>query len=465
MFYVEARQQVFNGNPSTRAKLGAGLVPHRNEVSGAGNLRIIPLGGLGEVGRNMMLLEYEKAILIIDMGFRMPEEDMPGVDYIVPNTSYLRGKEKNIVGVVFTHGHYDHIAAVQYLAAKYKCQIIGSPYTIQVLRSILKDEEVKIPNKFTVLDLDDTLKISENISIELISMSHSTLQCAMVAVHTPDGIILYANDFKFDNTPVLGEKPNYKRLKELGDNNSVLLLIVECVNGLVEGKTPSERVARELLKDVLLNTDSKGKAIFVTSFASNIARIKSAIEFGKKLERKIVILGRSMYKFILSAEALDLVKFSKEAEIVGFGKQRIRKLKEINSNREKYLVICTGSQGEPNSVLDKIVNKQLPFSFQDGDIIIFSCRTIPVPMNIANRDNLENMLKVHKVRIFKDIHSSGHGAKEDIREFISMVKPKIIIPSQGDLNMETSVAKLCEDLGYSIGANVHLLTDGKRLKI
>ena len=312
--------------------------------------------------------------------------------------------------------------------------------------------------------MDDTIKISDNIKIELISMSHSTLQCAMIAVHTPNGIVLYANDFKFDNDPVLGDKPNYKRLQEIGKEGNLIALVVECINGLVEGKTPSEKVARELLKEVLLETDSKGKAIFVTTFASNIARIKSAIEFGKKLGRKVVILGRSMVKYNESAEHLSLVKFSRDAEIIGYGGQRKRKLKEIDEKREKYLVITTGSQGEPGSVLDKIVNKQLPFNFREGDIIVFSCRTIPVPMNIANRDNLENSLKSAKVRIFTNVHSSGHASLEDIRDFITMVKPMHIIPSQGNMAMESSVAKMAEGLGYKLGENIHIVSDGQRLK-
>ncbi len=446
------------------------------------DIELCAVSGYSEVGRNMTAIRVGDEVIIVDMGISIQaistyEKEKEGnlaralsSDQLInigaiPNDKKIEDWKHLVKAIVLGHGHYDHIAAVQYLAAKYKCQVIGSPYTIQVLKSILKDDDVKLPNKFTVLDLDDKIKISENITIELISMSHSTLQCAMVAVHTPEGSIIYANDFKFDNTPVLGEKPNYKRLKELGDKGNVLLLITESVNALEQGKTPSERVAREMLKDVLLETENKGKVIFVTCFASNIARIKSIIEFGKKLGRKIVIIGRSMGKYVGSAEAIELVKFSKDAEIVTFGGYRRRKLKEIDSNRGKYLVITTGSQGEPGSVLDKIINKQLPFTFREGDIVIFSCRTIPVPMNIANRENLEAMLKNYKVRMFKNLHASGHGSIEDIRDFISMVKPKNIMPSQGDLQQKTAVAKLSEEMKYIIGKNVHLLKDGQRLKI
>ncbi len=443
-------------------------------------IEICAVSGYSEVGRNMTAIKVDDEVVIIDMGISiqaistyekeegsaraLSAEQLMNIGAI-PDDRKIEEWKHMVKAIVLGHGHYDHIAAVQFLASKYKCPIIGTPYTLQVLKSILKDDEIKLPNRFVIVDLDDKIKISDKITIELISVSHSTLQCALVLVHTPYGGILYGNDFKFDNEPVMGNKPNYKRLMEIGKEGNLQFLIVECINGLVEGKTPSEKVARELLKEVLLETDSKGKAIFVTSFASNIARIKSAVEFGKKLKRKIVIIGRSMLKYNESAQAVGLIKFAKDVEIVGYGSYRKRKLKEIDANRGKYLVITTGSQGEPGSVLDKIVNKQLPFLFREGDIIIFSCRTIPVPMNIANRENLEAMLKANKVRLFTNVHASGHGSKEDIRDFINMVKPKNIIPSQGDLAMETSVAKLAEEFGYIIGKNIHLLTDGQRIKL
>ncbi len=440
------------------------------------------VSGYSEVGRNMTAIRVGEEVVIVDMGISiqaiatyekekegnlvraLSSDQLIGIGAI-PNDKKIEDWKPLVKAIVLGHGHYDHIAAVQYLAAKYKCQIIGTPYTMQVLKSMLKDDDIKLPNKLTVLDLDDKIKISDNITVELISMSHSTLQCAMVAVHTPEGSILYANDFKFDNTPILGEKPNYKRLKEIGSDGNLLLLVVESINALEQGKTPSESVAREMLKDVILETESKNKVIFVTCFSSNIARIKSIIEFGKKIKRKVVVMGRSMVKYVGSAEALGLVKFSKDIELVGFGGHRRNMLKRIDADRGKYLVVTTGSQGEPGSVLDKILNKQLPFTFKEEDIVIFSCRTIPVPMNIANRENIENVLKLNKVRIFKNIHASGHAAIEDTKDFISMVKPKNIIPSQGDIAMETAVAKLAEDMGYVIGKNIHLLKDGQRLNI
>jgi len=441
-------------------------------------IEICAVSGYEEVGRNMTAIRVGNEAVILDMGVSIQalatyEKEEGAVRELtseelikiraIPDDRKIADWLPFTKAIVLGHGHYDHIAAVQFLAGKYKCPVIGTPYTLRVLKSILKDEELKLPNKFTVVEPDNKIKISENITIELISISHSTLQCSVIAVHTPKGIILYANDFKLDKEPVLGAKPNYKRLKELGDEGNVIALITECINGEVEGKTPSEKVARELLREVILDTDTKGKAIFITTFASNIARIKSAVEFSNKLKRRIVILGRSMQKYNEAAESLGLAKFYGGVEIIGYGGQRKRKLKEINANRDKYVVITTGSQGEPGSVLDKIVTKQLPFTFKEGDVVIFSCRTIPVPMNVAHREALESVLKSDKVRIFKDIHASGHASREDLREFFTLVKPKHIILSQGSLASETAVAKLAEDSGYKIGTTVHLVRDGQKL--
>ncbi|MBS3168390.1 RNase J family beta-CASP ribonuclease [Candidatus Woesearchaeota archaeon] len=443
------------------------------------DIEICAVSGYSEVGRNMSAIKVGDEVIIIDMGVSIQalatyEREEGGVRALstdelidigaIPDDRKIEDWKDKVKAIVLGHGHYDHIAAVQFLAGKYRCPIIGTPFTLGILTSILKDEKVKLPNQFKPLNADTKIKISNDIELELISVSHSTLQCALVAIHSPKGVIIYANDFKLDNEPVLGFKPNYKRLEELGSSNSITALVVECINGTVEGKTPSENVAREMLKEVLLETNTKGKALFVTTFASNIARIKSAVEFGKKLNRKVVLIGRSMQKYNECALSLGLADFYNGVEIIGYGSERKRKLKEINKNREKYMVITTGSQGEPGSVLDKIVNKQLPFNFDEGDIVVFSCRTIPVSMNIANREQLESILKANKVRMFKDVHSSGHASREDIRDFIQMLKPKHILPSQGNLEMETAVAKLAEEMGYTLKENIHLLSDGQRIK-
>ena len=442
-------------------------------------VEICAVSGYSEVGRNMTAVRVDDEVVIIDLGISIPalvnneseeqgrmRESSPSQlikAKVIPDDTVIKDWKGKVKAIVLGHGHYDHIAAVRYLASKYKCPVYGTPFTIQILRTLLKDEEASVSNPLVPTKIDTIIEISKKLKIELISMSHSTLQCAMVAIHTPKGVVLYANDFKFDDDPVLGYKPNWERLKRFGKEGNCLVLITECMNVEIEGHTPTEGEAREKMKEVLLNTNSKGKALFVTTFSSQFARIKSIIEFGKKLNRRIVILGRSMYKYDEAAESLNLVNFSKDAEIIGYGGLRRKKLKEINENRGDYLVITTGSQGEKGSVLDKIVDKQLPFYFKSEDIVVFACRTIPTEVNIKQRAVLEGKLKDSGVKMFFNIHSSGHASKEDLKDFIKIVKPKNLIPSQGEPAKEEILVKEAEALGLK-KANIHLVKDGTFLK-
>lgn len=438
-------------------------------------IEVCTVGGYNEVGKNMTAIRIDDEVVICDMGiFLPPIIGYEGEDYkhlstdqminlgAVANDSVISDWKKNVKAIVLGHCHLDHIAGIPYLAAKYRAPIIGSPFTIEVLKSILREDNISLPNKIKVLNLNSKIKISKNITIELISITHSTPQSSMVAIHTPKGIVLYACDFKFDSTPTMGDKVDFKKLREIG-KEGVIALICESLYSMRDMKTPSEKVARELLKEVMLGVDNRGKVVFVTTFASHIARIKSAIEFAKKLNRQPLFLGRSMAKYIKAAENIKLVNFSKEGKISGFRKQSERLLKQVEKEREKYVVICTGSQGEPGSILDKIVRGDLDFKFSEGDIVIFSCKTIPTEINQANRKALEEALKAKKVRIFIEIHVSGHSSREDLRDLIKMVKPKNIIPAHGEASMTSAFAELAEEEGYKTGENVFIMRNGQKI--
>lgn len=391
-------------------------------------VEICTVGGYNEVGKNMTAIRIDDEVILCDMGIFLPpvidlqqaEDDQkrlldaPQLIKIgaIPDDSAIEDWKGKVKAIVLGHAHLDHIGAVQYLAAKYRAPIIGSPFAIEVLKSILEGEKVQLPNKMMPTPLDKRIKLTDKLDLELISISHSTLQCSLVAIHTKKGVILYATDFKLDNNPIVGNKPNYKRLRELGTDGKLLLCICECLYAPKEIKTPSESVARELLKDVLLGVDNRDKAIFVTTFASHIPRIRSIIDFGKRLNRRVIILGRSMARYIKAAEKLGLAQLSKEATVIPYKQEIAKKLHEIEKNRGKYLVICTGNQAEPGSILDKIATGQLHFNFREEDQVVFSCKTIPVSINIANREMLENKLKQRKVRIFTDIHVSIPGSTE-----------------------------------------------------
>jgi ribonuclease J len=382
----------------------------------------------------------------------------------VPNVSVLDKVRNNVKAIVIGHAHLDHVGAVPHIASRFKAPVICSPYTAEVLKGILKDDQIKLSNEIKTLNINSFCKVSENIKIELIHVTHSTPQAALVAIHTKYGIILYANDFKFDLYPVLGKKPNFKRMEEIG-KEGVIAAVIESTYASDARKMPSENVAREMLKDVLLGTNNDNGLIIVTTFASHIARLKSIIEFGKRLNRKIVFLGRSLAKYTLAAENIGIVNFSKDVDIVKYGRQIEKRLKKIDKDRKKYLLVVTGHQGEPKSVLSKIVRGDLKFKLYPEDSVVFSCRTIPTPTNIENRDVLENELKLTGVRIFNDIHQSGHAAREDLRDLINLIKPKNIIPSHGNKEMKEALADLAKEMGYNTGKNVFLMKDGQKVKL
>ena len=440
-------------------------------------MELFSVGGYSEVGKNMSAVKVNDSIIILDMGMFLPalvdfEEGggerrnltTEGLIKLgaIPNDKILQPLKDKVKGIVLGHCHLDHIGATSFLAPHYDAPILGTPYTMEVLKHELINERVKLNNKLIGVNPNSTYKL-DNIDVEFIHMTHSTLQTSLVALHTKEGTILYANDFKFDNSPVIQKKPNYKRLKQLGKEN-VIALVVESLYAHQEGKTPSEKVAKEMLKDVMLGVESSENAIIATTFASHISRLKSMAEFGEKLNRKVVFLGRSMMKYIDAAESLKLVNFSKKADVIGYSDKVKRKLKEINKNRNKYVIVCTGGQGEPGSILDRLASRQLPFELMKEDHVIFSNRTIPAEINIRNRDKLERELKNKHVRVFKDVHSSGHAYREDLRDLINMVKPKCIIPAHGPLEKQNQLASLAFDMGYS-KKEVKITNDGSSVII
>ncbi len=441
-------------------------------------IEICAVGGYNNIGKNCTAVKVDNEVIILDLGLNLEnyirfteDEDIIKVSGkqlmkvdAVPNIKTIDDWKDKVKAIVIGHGHLDHVGAVPFLSDNFRAPIIGTPYTISILKETLKEDKMKLKNNLKTLSANSSYKVSDDLTIEFIHVTHSIPQSVITALHTKYGVIMYANDFKFDLSPVLGKKPNFKRLEEIRNEN-VLALIVECTYADDARKMPSENVAREMLKEVMLGVDSKNNAVLITTFSSHIARLKSIVEFGKKLNRKILFLGRSLSKYVRAAENINLVNFSKDVEILKYSKQIKRKLKKINHERENYLLVLTGHQGEPKSVLAKIASKEIPFDLHENDHIIFSCKTIPTPTNIQNREKLEQNLRTFKVRIFKGIHQSGHAAREDLRDLLNIVKPQKIIPSHGNQKMKMALASLAEELGYKTGENIFLIKDGQCLKI
>ena len=444
-------------------------------------MKLYTIGGYSEVGKNMTALEIGDDVIILDCGLYLPAiVEIQEREQLVMNEKLLRGigalpddvmlenlgLRNKVRAILSTHAHLDHIGAIPYIAPKYNAEVVSTPFSIEVLNTIMRDENLTIPNKITSVHPNSsyTIKGKKQYKVDFINVTHSTLQTALIAVHTNEGVILYANDFKFDNTPILGQKPNYEKLKEIA-KEGVKAIIVDSLYSGEERKTPSEKIARGLLEDVLLTTSNENACIIVSTFSSHIARLKSIVDFGKQLNRKVVFLGRSLSKYVNASSRLKLQTFSRDVQICSYKNQVESVLKKISKNRKDYLIVCTGHQGEPGSILDRLSRNALPFTFMPQDHVVFSSRTIPTPINISNKQQVEKRLKTKGVRIFTEVHVSGHAAREDLRDFINMLQPEHIIPAHGDMQKLSSMAELASEMGYRLGKNCHLKQDSQKLVI
>ncbi len=447
-------------------------------------MEIFTIGGFNEVGKNMTAVKTGEDVIIFDAGIYLPavielqEEEEQQTTYsekklrsigALPDDLILDklGLRNKVRAILLGHAHLDHIGAIPYIARNYHADIIGTPFTIAVLKKIMKDDKITIPNKIKVVNPNSSFMIkgkNRSYKVEFINATHSTIQTSMMALHTPEGIVLYANDFKLDNTPVLGLPPNYDALKRIA-KQGVKALIVDSLYSGHDKKTPSEKIARALLEEVLLTINNENAAIFVTTFSSHIARLKSIVEFGKKLNRKVYVIGRSMSKYINAAKEVNMCPFYKNIFIGSYKKQVESILKKVSKNRKRSLVICTGHQGEPGSILDRLSRNKLPFEFRRNDNIIFSSKTIPTPVNEANKRNMDKRLKKTGVRLFDEVHVSGHGGREDLRDLLSIVKPQNIIPAHGSTQQLIPMIELAKEMGYQVGKEVHLMQDGQTLNL
>jgi ribonuclease J len=441
-------------------------------------IKITAIGGHYEIGRNCTAIEVDDEVVILDMGIHLEhyinytnDEDLrfapSGEDLIkhdaIPNVNIIKDLWKKTKAIIVTHAHLDHIGAIPFLGDRFpNAGIYGSPYSIELLSAILKDEKINIGNKLIPKPVNSTFRISKNITIEFISVTHSTPQAVMVIVKTKYGDILYANDFKFDDTPTLGEKPNYEALKRIGASNNLKVLITNSLYADDPTHTPSESIAKEMVREVLLENDSKGKTVLITTFSSHIARLNSIISIGKRLNRKIILMGRSLTKYVHAAENVGLVNFSKDCRLITYGSQ-IKRFFEKESHPERYLFIVTGHQGEPQAVLGKLVNRNW-LRFMPGDNVIFSSSVIPVENSIINREKLEKELLKYKVKIFKDVHVSGHAGRKDLKDLVLMVNPKYIIPIHGDEKKSLAMKELSIQLGYK-EERIKILRNGNKFEI
>lgn len=442
------------------------------------DISIIAVGGYNEIGRNMTAIRIGKDIVVMDMGIRLDRvqihedtdvESMHASELIamgaIPDDSIMSSVDGRVRAIACTHGHLDHIGAVSKLAHKYDAPIIATPFTADLISQEIRSEKIfGVRNSIMTLKAGERYQITEDIELEFIRVQHSIVDCVFAAIHTQEGTVLYANDFKIDRSPTLGDPPDFSRLRALG-RQGVLALITETTNAGVSGKTPSEQIAKDLVWDVLIGTEETRSGVMVTTFSSHIARIRAVIEAAHRMDRRPVLLGRSMEKYWGTAVRTG---YATQGDVPVYGRRKSvdKALKRIMcEGKDKYLPIMTGHQGEPGAILSRVANGETDLQVESGDKVIFSAGIIPQPLNESNRHTVVTKLKMRGCRIYDNVHVSGHACREDHWELLRMINPEHVIPSHGNLVTHGNYLMMAEETGYSLGTNIHLVRNGQELLI
>jgi len=418
-------------------------------------LKIIPLGGLEEIGRNMMVLEYKDDIIVIDMGLQFPEEDMPGIDYIIPNTSYLKDKRDKIKGVIITHGHYDHIGAIPHSIGR-----LGNPtiYTTALTRGIILKRQEDFPNapSLDICEIKKTDKIKLGcFEVEFFHVNHNIPDGVGLMIKTPVGIVVHTGDFKFDHTPIGDEPADISRIAQIG-SQKVLVLMSDSTNAEIPGYSISEKDIQDNLEVIFRESSSK---IIIATFGSLISRIQEVINLAEKYNRKVAIDGYSMRMNVGIARNLGYLKIKKGTLI---------KMKDINDYpSNKVVVLGTGAQGEGNAVLMRIANKEHKFvEIEENDSVVFSSSVVPGNERAVQdlKDNLSRQgAKIYHYQMM-DIHASGHGQKEDLKMMINLIRPKFFIPIHGNHYMLKAHKDIAMEMGIK-EENIIVANNGDVIKV
>lgn len=428
---------VSNGNGDSN---GYKSVPMTEPKTNEKSLRIIPLGGLEEVGRNMTVIEYGKDIIIIDMGLQFPEEDMHGIDYIIPNSRYLRDKTENIRGVIVSHGHLDHIGAIPH-----HMKVLGNPpiYTGAMTKAIIlrRQDEFKDGPKLKIhaVNNDDYLQLGV-FGVEFFHVCHSIPDAIGTAIHTPVGTILHTGDFKFDQNPIGDLPTDIGRIAHLAEKG-VMVLMSDSTDADKPGYSISESEVKDTFADIVQKSEGK---VIAGTFSTLLTRIRHMVEIAERSGRKVAVDGYSMKANVEIARRMGYIRANKGTFI---------DIKEINHYpRNKIIIMCTGAQGEDNAVLMRIANGEHKYvNLEKGDTIIFSSSVIPG--NERTVQSVKDGLVKKGVRVvhyqMMDVHSGGHAKREELKLMLNIVKPKYIIPIHGNHFMLRQHGEIAKHLGIS----------------
>ena len=416
-------------------------------------LKIIPLGGLHEVGKNITVFQYDNEMIVVDCGLSFPEDDMLGVDLVIPDITYIIKNQEKLKGMVITHGHEDHIGSVPYFLKQVNTPIYGTRLTLGLIKNKLEEHRLVDSTKLNEVNPGETIKLGKHFKVEFIQSSHSIPDSVMLAIHTPVGTVLHTGDFKVDYTPVFGDAIDLQRFAEIG-KKGVLALMCESTNAERPGFTMSERTVGHVF-DNLFN-EYRTSRIIIATFASNVDRVQQIINTAYRFGRKVAVEGRSMVNVISVASELGYLQIPENTLI------EIDQVK--NYPDDKVVLITTGSQGESMAALSRMAaNIHKKITIKPNDTIIFSSNPIPGNEKAVSKVINELSMKGAKV-IFQDVHVSGHACQEEIKLIYSLVKPKYAIPIHGEYRHLTAQKHIVEDLGIP-KENIFILSSGNVLEL
>jgi len=442
-------------------------------------IEIATIGGYEEVGRQCTAVRAGDDVVIFDMGLNLSKvlihdnvetERMHSLDLIdmgaIPDDRIMSDLEGDVQAIVPTHGHLDHIGAISKLAHRYNAPVVGTPFTIELVKQQIESEQkFGVENDLVKMDPGETMSIGDRTELEFVNVTHSIIDAINPVLHTPEGAIVYGLDKRLDHTPVLGDPIDMKRFRELG-REGVLCYIEDCTNAGKKGRTPSEAVARRHLKDVLYSVEDYDGGIVATTFSSHIARVRSLVEFAKDIGRQPVLLGRSMEKYSGTAERLNFIDFPEDLGMFGHRKSVDRTFKRImNEGKEDYLPVVTGHQGEPRAMLTRMARGETPYELDDGDKVVFSARVIPEPTNEGQRYQAEQLLGMQGARVYDDIHVSGHLNREGHYQMLDALQPQHVIPAHQDMSGFAPYVNLAEDEGYNTRRDLHITRNGNLISL
>lgn len=397
-------------------------------------VRIIPLGGLDEIGMNITVIETDKDIVVVDCGIAFPGDDLLGVDLVIPDITYLKQHRDKVRGIVFTHGHEDHIGAVPYIIGDLNVPMYGTKLTLAIIEGKLKEHKVS-GYKLNTVSFGDVISLG-NIKVEFIRTNHSIVDSSALAIYTEAGIIMHTGDFKVDYTPVFGDPIDLNHIAEIG-SSGVLALLSDSTNAIKKGFTMSERTVGNTF-DMIFNEHEKER-IIVATFASNVDRVRQVIDTAHRYGRKVAIQGRSMVNIINIATELGYIEIPKgtliDSEMI------------TNFPDNKTVIITTGSQGESMAALSRMAaNANKKINIKPGDVVVLS--STPIPGNEkAVAKVINDLSRKHAKVIFEDTHVSGHACAEEIKLIYTLVNPKFAVPIHGEYRHRLEAASLAESVG------------------